>query len=352
MAVRVLVVDDSAFFRRRITSILNADPEIEVIGAAMDGEQAIRRVKRLKPDLVTMDVEMPVMDGISAVKQIMRECPVPVVMLSAMTTSGAKASLDALEAGAVDVLPKPQGADKGDGVLSNQLCQRIKMIARQGVGGNRSAASTAASPAKPVASGSSKPTTKGLSAKSLDLVVIGSSTGGPVVVQTVLSSLPKNFPLPIVVIQHMPASFVPSFAERLDRISELKVRQSIDGEAIETGHVYVVPGGIHTEIVPKRGALRLQSRERLPSESFCPSVDIAFESASKASPGRVLALVFTGMGADGCIGAKSLKSSKSTVWAQSEASCTIYGMPRAVIEAKLADRILDIPEFGRALSEL
>lgn len=344
MAVRVLVVDDSAFFRRRITNLLDSDPDIEVIGSAMDGAQAIRRIKQLKPDVVTMDVEMPIMDGITAVKQIMRQTPLPILMLSALTTAGAQASLDALEAGAVDVLPKPQGADKGDVALGKQFCQRVKAISRQGLRSRPTIQATESRPASSVS--------KRLSAKAFDLVVIGSSTGGPMVVQSVLSALPANFPLPIVVVQHMPASFVDSFAERLDRVTPLKVNASRDGDLIQPGQIYVVPGGIHTEIMASRGNIRLKSRERQPSESFCPSVDIAFESASKACPGRVLALVFTGMGADGCLGAKQLKASKSMVWAQSEASCTIYGMPRAVIDANLADRILDPAEFGRALSEL
>lgn len=346
MAVRVLVVDDSAFFRRQITSMLQQDPEIEVVGSAINGEQAVRRVVRMKPDIVTMDIDMPVMDGIQAVREIMRQYPVPILMLSGMTTAGAKASLDAMEAGAVDVLAKPQGEDQGNAVLGIQLCQRIKVLSRQGIKKQRDPVRGEKVNAAPANS------SERLSRNALDLVVIGSSTGGPVVVQGVLSALPANFPLPIVVVQHMPASFVPSFAERLDRVSALSVHQSSDGETIKSGQVYVVPGGMHTEIVSRRGSLSLKNRERLPNESFCPSVDIAFASADKACPGRVLGLVFTGMGADGCLGAKQLKASGSKVWAQSESSCTIYGMPRAVIEAKLADRVCDVAEFSRALTEL
>lgn len=330
--------------------MLEEDPEIKVIGAAMNGEQAVRRTMSLKPDLVTMDVEMPGMDGITAVKEIMRQHPVPILMLSASTTSGAQASLDAMEAGAVDALPKPQGADHGDGVLGVQLRQRIKAIARQGSQPGSKGSTTVRSSAPANAVPAQSPQRS--KTKAYELVVVGSSTGGPMVVQQFLAGIPASFPLPIIVVQHMPASFVASFAERLNRVCPLTVKQSTDGETIQPGNVYVVPGGIHTEIVSARGHLRLQSRARKPNESFCPSVDIAFESASKALPGRVLAMVFTGMGSDGCIGARALKATHSTVWAQSEASCTIYGMPRAVIEAKLADRILDGNEFSRALREL
>ncbi len=351
MPVRVLVVDDSGFFRRRLTEILNADPKIEVVGAAADGREAVEQVVKLKPDVVTMDIEMPVMDGISAVRKIMERCPTPVLMFSSLTTQGAQATLDALEAGAMDFLPKNMDDISQDKELAKrQLCARVRLIGARGLKhkpvptlSTKPGARAAAMPPRPP----SPPKPKG----SYRLVAIGTSTGGPVALQEVLTRLPANFPLPIVLIQHMPASFTPAFAQRLDKLSAISVKEAADGDVLKPGTAYLAPGGTQMELTGSRGHVSLRVYPGTVGQTYKPSVDITFRSASEVYKGDVLAVVLTGMGADGREGARALKAQGATVWAQDEATSVIYGMPAAIAEAGLADRILALNTVGPALTE-
>ena len=373
MAVKVLVVDDSGFFRRRVSEILSADPNIQVIGTATNGREAIDQAQALKPDVITMDYEMPMMDGITAVRQIMQRCPTPVLMFSSLTHEGARVTLDALDAGAVDFLPKNfEDISRHPAKVKQLLCEKIHTIARSNRRyGSYSPPASAPTPAASL-TGRSAPamprhaaSTPSSSAqaqphaapahsspaprrKAYRLVAIGTSTGGPVALQRVLTQLPASFPSPIVLIQHMPAAFTKAFAERLDKLCKINVKEAEDGDVLRPGLALLAPGGKQM-MVDGRGTVRiLPGDERL---NYRPCVDVTFGSAAKAYNDKVLAVVLTGMGADGREGARMLKQSGSQVWTQDEASCVIYGMPMAVAKANLSDAVYSLDEIGRHLSE-
>lgn len=367
--IRVLVVDDSAFFRKRIIDILGSDPRIEVIGTAANGREAIDQNRRLKPDVITMDVEMPQMNGIEAVRQIMASQPTPVLMFSSLTYEGAKATLDALEAGAVDFLPKQfesltRGAESGQ----HQLLSSVVAIARKAAGPARiiptrpaptqAQAQVQTSPVQTrpqpgAAPPSPRPSRADLAPGSLrdHFLVIGASTGGPIALQKIISTLPANFPAPVVVAIHMPANFTKAFAERLDSLSRVEVREARDGDQPRPGLVLIAPGGMQLIFEPKGSQGQLQVRESTPEQIYRPSVDVLFGSASRAFGARVLGLVLTGMGADGLQGGRLLKQGGAKLWSQNAASCVVYGMPQAVESAGLSDRVLPLDDIGKALSD-
>lgn len=364
MNIRVLVVDDSGFFRRRVTEIINADGRMEVVGVAENGQQAIEQNEKLKPDVITMDYEMPVMDGITAVRHIMRTRPVPVLMFSSLTFEGARVTLDALDAGALDFLPKNFDAIAKDAQsIKRALTDKIAAVARSNVsGGVAHSASTSPSAMTPVQTRSAitRPTvpasvaparTATVSTKKLpgiELVIIGTSTGGPAALQAIFRELPGNFNKPIIIVQHMPGSFTKAFADRLNGLSPLTVKEAEDGDRLQAGNVYVAPGGMQLMVERRNGGIIHihESDERL---NYRPSVDIAFASAAKHYSNKVLGIVLTGMGADGSEGARLLKQVGSHVWAQDEASSVIYGMPAAVIKNNLQDEILALNQVSKRM---
>jgi len=373
MAVKVLVVDDSGFFRRRVSEILSADSNIQVVGTATNGKEAIDQALALKPDVITMDYEMPMMDGITAVRHIMQRCPTPVLMFSSLTHEGARVTLDALDAGAVDFLPKNfEDISRNPEKVKQLLCEKILSISRSNrrvnaysapapvaaaaptpapssIGSYGSSAparpAPAPIPARAHAATSSSPAPK---RKAYKLVAIGTSTGGPVALQRVLTQLPTNFPAPIVLIQHMPAAFTKAFAERLDKLCRISVKEAEDGDILRPGLALLAPGGKQM-MIDGRGAVKiLPGDERL---NYKPCVDITFGSAAKSYGDKVLAVVLTGMGADGREGARLLKQGGSSIWAQDEASCVIYGMPMAIVKAELADAVYSLDDIGRHIVE-
>ncbi|WP_288098738.1 chemotaxis response regulator protein-glutamate methylesterase [Pseudomonas sp.] len=371
MAVKVLVVDDSGFFRRRVSEILAADSNIQVVGTATNGKEAIDQALALKPDVITMDYEMPMMDGITAVRHIMQRCPTPVLMFSSLTHEGARVTLDALDAGAVDFLPKNfEDISRNPEKVKQLLCEKILSISRSnrristytapppvaapaptpapssvGSYGGNVPARPAPIPVRAPAHAPSSPAPK---RKAYKLVAIGTSTGGPVALQRVLTQLPANFPAPIVLIQHMPAAFTKAFAERLDKLCRISVKEAEDGDILRPGLALLAPGGKQM-MIDGRGAVKiLPGDERL---NYKPCVDITFGSAAKSYGDKVLAVVLTGMGADGREGARLLKQGGSSIWAQDEASCVIYGMPMAIVKAELADAVYSLDDIGRHLVE-
>ncbi|MCP1675583.1 two-component system chemotaxis response regulator CheB [Natronocella acetinitrilica] len=355
--VRALIVDDSGFFRRRIRDMLTADPAIEVVGEAANGREAVEQVVRLRPDVVTMDIEMPELDGISAVREIMRRRPTPVLMFSSLTFEGAKATLDALDAGAVDFLPKRFSDISVDAAKARQqLQQRVKAVVKGGQGRTPTPASPAArNTATSAAASTTAPTTsssRGVRAADLDLVIIGASTGGPMALQRVLTGLPANFPVPILLVQHMPANFTKAFAQRVDGLCAISVREAVEGDSLQAGQALLAPGGRHLGVVRKGAGLGVRLVEPREGQFYKPSVDIAFASAAEVAPGKVLAIVLTGMGADGCEGAKRLRQTGAHIWAQDEASSVIYGMPQAVARAGVVDRVLSLDNVADALKRL
>lgn len=336
--IRVLVVDDSLFFRRRITEILQRDPLIEVVGHASNGLEAVTAAHKLNPDVITMDVEMPVMDGIKAVKRIMMESPKPIIMLSAFTHEGAKATLSALEAGAVDYLPKPQIGDDSLENIVKQLPQRVHALGLQ----QRDRAETNSSRHAQV---NPEQTRRG----HYKLVVIGASTGGPVAIQQLLSALPAEFPLPLLIVVHMPESFTPAFAARLDVQCRIAVKEAQNGDILRPGQAYLAPGGKQMTLQQQGARTEIRITEGLPSQTYRPSVDVTMSSAGMIYPNSTLAVVLTGMGSDGKQAAQQLKAKGSTIWSQDEASCIVYGMPQAVEKAGLSDRVLPLQEIGPQL---
>ncbi len=384
MAVKVLVVDDSGFFRRRVSEILSSDTTIQVVGTATNGKEAIEQALALKPDVITMDYEMPMMDGITAVRHIMQRCPTPVLMFSSLTHEGARVTLDALDAGAVDYLPKNfEDISRNPEKVKQMLCEKVHTISRSNrrfsgyssapapvapsIASTRSSLQSAPAP-RPVAAPARTatqsaaphslhsvsshtahtPVSPAPKRKAYKLVAIGTSTGGPVALQRVLTQLPANFPAPIVLIQHMPAAFTKAFAERLDKLCRISVKEAEDGDILRPGVALLAPGGKQM-MVDGRGAVKiLPGDERL---NYKPCVDITFGSAAKSYGDKVLAVVLTGMGADGREGARLLKQSGSHIWAQDEASCVIYGMPMAIVKADLADAVYSLDDIGRHLVE-
>lgn len=371
MTVSVLVVDDSSFFRKRLSEILDASDKITVIGTASNGREAVELAQTLRPDVITMDYEMPVMDGISAVREILRKQPIPVLMFSSLTYEGARVTLDALEAGAVDFLPKSFEEIAGNSSeLQNILVERILSISRSRPGGARSSAFKPAVPATSSFNRSAAPVlqSRALSERAVSrapgsapaartpsrhytVVAIGTSTGGPVALQKVLASLPASFPAALVLVQHMPASFTPAFAERLNRLCQIDVRQAEDGDLLRPGLALLAPGGKQTMIENRAGQGRVRI---LPGDSrlnYKPSVDVTFGSLARSFPGKTLAVVLTGMGADGREGCRMMKQSGSVVWSQDEKTSVIYGMPMAVAKAGLSDEILALTDIAQRLKE-
>lgn len=371
MSIKVLVVDDSSFFRRRLTEILAADAELTVVGTANNGREAVEKAAELKPDVITMDVEMPVMDGIQAVREILKSQRVPILMFSSLTHAGAKATLDALDAGAVDFLPKKFediARDKGEAI--EVLRQRVKAVARRRLFVRPAAAvAPTPAPARPAPSALARtPLARAEllrstertdaveaapaanfrpSGKQYKLVAIGTSTGGPVALQTIITALPANFPLPIVLVQHMPAAFTGAFASRLNSLAKIEVKEAADGEILRPGVAYLAPGGkqMLVEGSDSQAKLRIKDDDS-PRITFKPSVDITFGTAAKVFSDKVLAIVLTGMGSDGRDGCRLLKQFGSKIWSQDEASCVVYGMPQAVTSAGLADLEVTLAEVA------
>lgn len=388
--MRILIVDDSPFFRRMLREMFAQESGFEVIGEATDGEHGVSLACQLKPDVITMDVEMPGLDGIAATRQIMQRCPTPILMLSSLTRYGAQATFDALDAGALDFMPKLDEAGRGNLAQHAPLLKaKLRLLALR-----RLAAAHTAAPARPAApsfqpgfrrgqeqgdpgaepakqasgmdGGSRGPHPIGASAMDggrvrkqdehflspRGILVIGASTGGPAAVQKVLQGLSANYPVPIVVLQHMPALFTQAFAERLDRIIPLAVKEAENGEQPLPGHVYIAPGGQHTQLGWRQGKPAFVMREATPKEHYRPSVDIGFSSAASVYRADALGVVLTGMGSDGVLGARALKAAGGRVWAQDRDSSVIYGMPMEVAKAGLADAVLDLGELAAGLARV
>lgn len=378
MTVRVLVVDDSAFFRRRVTEILEQDPGLTVVGDAANGKEAIEQTAKLKPDVITMDIEMPVMDGITAVKNIMQVTPTPVIMFSSLTHEGAKATLDALEAGAADFLPKrfeDIAKDKKEG--TKLLQDRVKGVARKTPSVRSTLRSSSSfTQTKPVTSlrsttppvreerkpFSSNRTTSDIQAQSIQrssvrasgkqykLLAIGTSTGGPVALQKVLTEFPAHFNQPIILVQHMPAAFTPAFATRLNTLCKISVKEAENGESLKPGTAYLAPGGKQMLIEGRGTSATIKimddDSERV---TYKPSVDLSFGSAAKVYGGDVLGVILTGMGADGREGSRMLKQRGAKVWAQDEASCVVYGMPQAVAAAGISEQDIALDNMASSI---
>lgn len=366
MTYKVLVVDDSSFFRRRVSEILNHDPNISVVDVAVNGVEAVEKAHKLKPDVITMDIEMPVLNGIDAVKQIMEKSPTAILMFSSLTHQGAKATLEALDAGALDFLPKKfNEIAKTTEDAGHLLRERVLHLARKRVNTinrpstPRTAVSTStlehgaaslkqrtSTPTAATSERSARGKFKS-SGKRYKLLSIGTSTGGPIALQKILTQIPANFPVPILLVQHMPATFTNAFANRLNSLCKIKVKEAEHGDVLQPGCAYLAPGGRQMLIDGSESAAKLKILvDNSDKISFKPSVDITFGSAAKVFMGNVLGIILTGMGADGKEGCRMLKNKGATIWSQDEASCVVYGMPQAVDKAGISALSVPLAEMA------
>ncbi|WP_088005945.1 protein-glutamate methylesterase/protein-glutamine glutaminase [Indiicoccus explosivorum] len=338
---QLLIVDDSAFMRKLITDFFTGHPEIEVAGTAKNGREAIRKTTEIQPDIITMDVEMPVMDGVQAVREIMASCPVPIVMLSSTTTAGAEQTVAAMEAGAADFVAKPGGSISLDlHLIRDELAQKLLLASRISLKKERYR-----SVRKPASLRTGDRNRTGL-------ILIGASTGGPRALQEVISHLPADLPYPVCVVQHMPPKFTKSLAERLNSLSGLTVKEAENGELIKRGCVYIAPGGTQMRIFRSAAdcVLSVAEEPAIPGV-LRPSVDVLFESVAETAESPVTAVILTGMGADGTEGLGKLKNTGADVHviAEAEETCIVYGMPKAAAESGRVDEVVPLEEIAHAI---
>lgn len=348
---RVLIVDDSSFMRMAIRGILTKEPSIEVIGTANDGVEGVEKAIALKPDLITMDVEMPRMDGISALKQIMAKAPTKVLMVSTLTNEGAKATFEALDAGALDYIPKNvTDSSEAQNIFREELLKKVREATRSHIirpsSGIAMPPRTTGFSVPPPRSTAVK--TSKIHTKKITHVGIGASTGGPVALQEVISRIPMNFPYGIVVAIHMPKAFTGPYADRLNAKCSIAVKEAVDGEQVKPGTILVAPGGMHTQIVRGGGGLVVKTAptSAYPQYVYIPSVDLMISSMAEATAGSMLGVVLTGMGNDGFKGMQLLKQKGGVTLVQDEATSTIYGMPKACVDGGVADEVLPLGQIG------
>ncbi|MBQ7217356.1 MAG: chemotaxis response regulator protein-glutamate methylesterase [Synergistaceae bacterium] len=349
--IRVLVVDDSALMRQFISDILRSDPRIEVAGTARDGRDALAQIQTLKPDLVTMDVEMPNMSGLQALEEIMRTNPLPVIMVSSMTQEGAETTLKALALGCVDFIGKPSGSiSLNIKTVGQELIDKV--IAASTARIRTKAGIFGASHSLPHAPDFRRMTPPMNLTGRRDIVAIASSTGGPMALSELIPKLPKKFPLPIVITQHMPKEFTPSFAKRLNDSSQLEVVEGFDGLTLKPGRVVIAPGGKHLIIKRRGGQAVCGLSDAPPVLSVKPAANIMFLSIADEYGGNVLCVILTGMGRDGTDGAVALKRKGAYVIAESQKTCVVYGMPKAAVDAGVVDEVLPLNEIPDAMVRL
>jgi two-component system chemotaxis response regulator CheB len=337
--IRVLVVDDSSFMRKILARMLEKDPDIQVVETATNGEEAIEKIERVRPDVVTMDIEMPVMNGIDALKRIMTTNPLPVIVLSAITKEGADVTMEALNLGACDFITK----DMSDGPLGmtskqSELISKVKDVAKKRV---RFLTKRLELIKKPISINRERKTRR-------EILSIGASTGGPPALQHILTSFPENFPIPVVIAQHMPKLFTQSFAQRLNSLSQIEIKEAEDKEPLRPGVALIAPGDVHMGL-KKNGKDVTVEFIRDTKYIYRPSVDLLMGSTAQVYHSSAIGVILTGMGNDGLLGLQELKRRNGMVIAQDEETCVVFGMPKAVINANIADVVLPIDKISEEI---
>lgn len=374
---KVLVVDDSAFMRKIITDILSSESALDVVGTARNGKDALEKLSRLQPDVITLDVEMPVMDGLDALKEIMKVRPTPVVMLSSTTEKGAENTVLAMESGAIDFVAKPGGAISLNlETIKDEIIEKVLEASQVSMTKVRTKPSVQQSihkkqlPKKPpnvyshpkesvmkkktIGTIQQNIPKKKFTTSGQSIVAIGTSTGGPRALQEVLTKLPKDIKAPILVVQHMPAGFTKSLADRLNNLSKIAVKEVEHGDLLENGVAYIAPGGKHFKVRKLGQSLFAElDTEEPPRMGHRPSVDVLFESIASLSNIKCLAVIMTGMGNDGMKGTKKLKASCETITlAESSETSVVYGMPRAIVDQNLADDVVRLENIAMLIQEI
>jgi two-component system chemotaxis response regulator CheB len=345
--IRVLIADDSAFMRKIIGDILREDPIMEVVGKARNGNEAIEMTKSLSPDVITLDIEMPGKSGLEALEEIMAYKPIPVVMVSSLTRSGANVTMQALDIGAVDFVTKPSGPMSLDmEKIGVELRRKVKGASMAAV--RRKGSQKTASISQPF---SALPRKDALNHKP-EMLVIAASTGGPMALQQIIPNLPANFPMPVLLVQHMPPGFTTSFAQRLNEQSNLTVIEGCDGMPVRKGTVIVAPGGFHLVLDKKGAEFVCKLTETPPVRSVRPSADVLFNSVAENVGGNILVLVLTGMGKDGLDGTRALRDKGAYVIAESRETSVIFGMPGAIVGAGLADEVLPLYSIASGIERV
>lgn len=347
--IKVLVVDDSAFMRKVITDIINESPEMEVVGRARDGKEALEQVMALKPDVLTMDVEMPGMDGLAALQQIMREHPVPVVMVSSLTRQGTEQTMKALQLGAVEFISKPSGQISLDMKEVGEDLKRKILVAA----GTRKKLQNLYRSAEAIPTSVAKSSDKkGVDTTAIlnKLVLIGTSTGGPKALHQVIPTFPGSLGAAVLVVQHMPSGFTKSLAERLDGVSRIKVKEAENGERVLPGCVYIAPGDYHltVNLQVSQGIkeLRIALNQNAPRGGHRPSVDVMLESVVQSFWSTMVCVIMTGMGSDGAAGLALVKERGGRTIAEDQSTCIVYGMPKAAVETGKVDKVVPLPNIG------
>ena len=376
--IRVLIADDSAFMRKVLSDLFKSQSDFEVVGTAVNGQDTIDKVKRFQPDVLTLDVVMPVMDGLEALAVIMEQCPLPVVMISSATQKGTNETIRALALGAVDFVSKTGGAISKIDTIKDEILAKCRLAAKTQARKSFSASRPLVyKPKLPDSDGTTRrievkrrtgfvptqrptigrtpvaaaPVRRIIPGTGKKLVVIGTSTGGPQALQAVVTRLPANLPCGVVIVQHMPPGFTKSLADRLNSISEIAVKEAENDEIIRPGQVYIAPGDYHLRIVPAGGGERKIVLSQEPRVgNLRPTVNYMFDSAAQF--GRdLVSVIMTGMGSDGCEGMKKVKATGGYSIAQDEGTCVVYGMPKAVVDAGLADEIRPLNKIAEAIVE-
>lgn len=342
--IRVLVVDDSAFMRKVISDILNSDKDIEVADVAKNGPDALEKVKQLNPDVITLDVKMPGMDGLECLKELNKICKIPVVMLSSVTKEGAEATIQALAYGAIDFITKPTNIFEMNGLeKSNEIIEKVKIAKNlsSNFGSNERY-------------NIGNKNTSNKSSEVENLVLIGTSTGGPKALQDVIPLIPDNVNAAFLIVQHMPAGFTKSLADRLNNISAVNVKEAEDDEIVRTGYVYIAPGDYHMNLEKDGGAnFKIKLTKDPPVGGHRPSVDVMFESVSNTGFKNIVAVVMTGMGGDGGQGVKLLKKTNGAhIIAQDEDTCVVFGMPRVAILTGVVDVVTPLKEISKEIMKI